>query len=132
IQSLIDDVITPLQSVFCARELSLKVENRATQATVNVDPGLIKVALKNLLNNAIRFTPNKGEVLVTAEESAGMVSLQISDTGIGIAVEELPMIFEKFYEITDAMNHSSGMYEFMSCGLGLGLSTTKAILDAHG
>lgn len=132
VASLIDDVITPLQSVFSDRQIALNIENKTDHATVNVDPGLIKVAIKNLVNNAVRFTPNRGQVTISAEQSAGMIKLSISDTGIGIAAAELPMIFEKFYEVTDAMNHSSGTYEFKSCGLGLGLSTTKAILDAHG
>ena len=58
--------------------------------------------------------------------------MEVSDTGIGLEKDEIPLIFEKFYEVGDSLNHSSGDLEFKSGGLGLGLATVRAILKAHG
>jgi two-component system phosphate regulon sensor histidine kinase PhoR len=56
----------------------------------------------------------------------------VRDTGIGLDALQIPLIFEKFYEVQSALNHSSGDLQFKSGGLGLGLATVKAILKAHG
>jgi signal transduction histidine kinase len=95
------------------------------------DDVLIGLALSNLLHNAIRFTPDGGRIRVAASESLGVVSLEVSDTGIGIAEHQRGAIFEKFYEVGDMLAHSSGSLSFKSGGIGLGLSTVKSILDAH-
>ena len=62
----------------------------------------------------------------------GLVQFEVYDTGIGIPAEHLTAIFEKFYEVGDALQHSSGQYEFKSGGLGIGLATAKDILARHG
>jgi signal transduction histidine kinase/predicted metal-dependent HD superfamily phosphohydrolase len=96
------------------------------------DYSLIVIVLTNLVSNALRFTPNGGQVIVTAEKNSGLVKFSVIDTGIGIEDSQLSLIFEKFYEVADSFEHSSGDVEFMSGGLGLGLSTVKSILKAHG
>lgn len=98
---------------------------------VLADPGLLTVALRNLIANAIRFTPDGGTVTVRAAIAGGLVEIAVSDTGIGIEEAQLPLIFEKFYEVGSAEQHSSGTYEFRSGGLGLGLAAVKAIAEAH-
>lgn len=96
------------------------------------DPALLLVVLKNLISNAIRFTPDGGQIHLRTRKQAGLVEISVTDNGIGIAPNEIPLIFEKFYEVTDALEHSSGTFEFRSCGLGLGLSAVRAILESHG
>ena len=93
---------------------------------------LIVVAMNNLVSNAIRFTPDGGKVTISAAQAAGFVKLSVKDTGIGVDENQLSVIFEKFYEVSDVLGHSSGDLEFKSAGLGLGLSTVKSILNAHG
>ena len=99
---------------------------------MTADTTLLLVVLKNLISNSIRFTADGGEIVLRAALQAGLVEISVRDTGIGIEAKELPLIFEKFYEVTDALEHTSGTYEFRSCGLGLGLSSVKTILESHG
>jgi signal transduction histidine kinase len=100
------------------------------------DPGRLRQILTNLTGNALKFT-TQGEVAVrvsveSREEAETVLRFSIQDTGIGIEEEEISLIFEKFYEVGDALQHSSGEHEVKSGGLGLGLATVKAILQAHG
>jgi signal transduction histidine kinase len=95
------------------------------------DNALFAVALRNIVHNAIRFTPDGGRVEVRGSPGLGMVVLEVQDTGVGIAPEEREAIFERFYEAGSAITHSSGDLQFKSGGLGLGLATAKAILDGH-
>jgi two-component system sensor histidine kinase VicK len=75
----------------------------------------------NLLNNAVKYTPNGGEVTIAARLKDGMVSFTVEDTGIGIAPEYLPRIFEKFFRVP-GQDH---------IGSGLGLTIAKEIVEAH-
>jgi signal transduction histidine kinase len=76
-----------------------------------------------LLDNAVRYTPEGGRVLVKVEENGGGAALQISDTGIGIPEDRLPLVFERFFR-TDPSRTDGGV--------GLGLSITRQIAEAHG
>lgn len=122
----------PLREAAVRRKLSLQERCPADVSAVLGDPVLLTVVLTNLLANAIRFTPDGGEITLAAEEDTGMVTLRVMDTGIGIPAEEIPLVFERFYEVGSALNHSSGEFEFRSGGLGLGLAAVRAILEAHG
>ncbi len=114
------------------RNIKLECGVSPTLPAVKADRALILMVLCELLSNAIRFTPDHGQICINAQSNSGMVRLTVKDTGIGISAQELPLIFEKFYEVGDAKYHSSGQFEFKSAGLGVGLATAKAILQAHG
>lgn len=75
------------------------------------------------LDNAVKYTPAGGEVLVSAREEAGWAVLEVSDTGVGIPKEQLPLIFERFYRADTARATE---------GAGLGLSIARQIVEAHG
>jgi signal transduction histidine kinase len=79
----------------------------------------------NVIDNAVKFTPDGGRVDVRASEGDGQVLVEVADTGIGIPAEAKDRIFERFYRA-----HQPGT-EHIS-GSGLGLSLAKAIVDAHG
>lgn len=131
-QSLLDAIAEQHRPITEARKLNLTVELLPSPIRVDADPTLLSVVLRNLMANAIRFTPDGGSISLRAKPHAGLVEFSVCDSGIGIAAKEIPLIFEKFYEVTSALAHSSGVYEFGSAGLGLGLSAVKSILDAHG
>lgn len=127
-------LLTKIVGGFCGicaeRKLALTV--KAEQALqVEVDDTLIHIVIKNLISNAIRFTPDNGSIEVSLHARAGMAIIEVKDSGIGIAAEKIPLLSEKFYEVVDAMYHTSGDYQFGSSGLGLGLSAVSAILKAH-
>ena len=81
--------------------------------------------LRNLLNNALDFTPAGGQVIVSAQAEDGFVRVDVRDTGIGMAAEQLPLIFERFYRVDSSRTRSTG-------GAGLGLTIVKNLVEAHG
>ena len=76
-----------------------------------------------LLDNAVKFTPDGGSVTVRVEEEDGGVALAVSDTGVGISEDQLPLVFERFYRADAARAEE---------GVGLGLSIARQIAEAHG
>jgi heavy metal sensor kinase len=101
--------------------------SRAEPVAILADAGRIKQVLVNLLDNAIKYTPNGGEVTVSVSAigATQLAILEVSDTGIGIPAGSLPHVFERFYRSDKARTRESG-------GTGLGLSIAKAISKAHG
>ncbi len=91
---------------------------------VTGDPMRLEQALQNLAANALRHTPRGGRVTLTAALENGGVTVNVSDTGSGIAAEHLPHVFDRFYKVDPARSGESGS--------GLGLSIVKAIVERHG
>lgn len=132
VADMLHKIVAEFGPIAEARKLSLKLESLNDVKTVRGDLSLLLIVFKNLLSNAIRFTADGGSIDLRAIKQAGLVRFEVQDTGIGIAEEQIPLIFEKFYEVGDAMAHSSGDYQFKSGGLGLGLASVRSILNAHG
>jgi signal transduction histidine kinase len=91
------------------------------------DPKRLSVALVNILENAIRYNVENGEVIVKADQVAGkpFVMISVKDTGIGVPPEDMPKLFNKFYRAENAM-------KLQTEGSGLGLYIAKTIVAAHG
>jgi two-component system phosphate regulon sensor histidine kinase PhoR len=92
---------------------------------VLADQGRIEQVLVNLLENAIKYTPAKGSVKISAQDFADTLKISITDTGDGIPAKDLPRIFERFYRVDSARSRDLG-------GTGLGLSIVKHIVQLHG
>ncbi len=133
------------------------VDIEADEEPVSADDSFTKLVVRNLLENAIKFTPDGGSILLSGrvttrqELLAGteliqqfyphfprhlakgeqFYRLEVIDSGIGIPSAERQRIFDKFYSAGSLDHHSSGKTDFMSKGTGLGLSIVKGILDAH-
>ena len=90
---------------------------------VSADPQQIERILQNLISNAIKYTPERGQVYVEALMQGEQVVIQVSDTGYGIPVEELPYVFDRFKRVAK--------HENLAVGTGLGLAITKALVEAH-
>jgi signal transduction histidine kinase len=91
----------------------------------NIDAPKVSMALINLLNNAMRFSPAKGQIQLNLEKHGSEGWLRVVDTGMGIPDDQVTKIFNQFYQVEDHMTrHHEGM--------GLGLSIVKAIAEAHG
>jgi signal transduction histidine kinase len=89
-------------------------------------------ALRNLLTNAIKYTPDGGSITVDGRLLSGFIEITISDTGIGVDISDQERIFEKFGRVGNVALHSSGKIKFKGGGPGLGLPITKGIIEAHG
>lgn len=99
---------------------------------IYVDPGRIMQALRNILDNAIKYTPDGGRITIDGRTLPGLIEVTISDTGIGISPENQDFIFEKFGQLGKLGLHSSGKTKFKGSGPGLGLPISRGILEAHG
>jgi signal transduction histidine kinase len=119
------------------RNLTFEVKGLHDLPFCQADPVLIYKAFRHLVNNAIKYTPDGGRITVTGEEVevpdlGRCVQIVVEDTGIGIAPEDLDLIFEKFYRVGEASLHSSGTTAFKGGGPGLGLAIARGVVLAHG
>ena len=99
---------------------------------IYVDPMRIQQAIGNVLNNAIKYTPDGGTVTFDGRTLPGFIEVTVADTGIGISPDDQAAIFEKFGQLGRVELHSSGKTKFKGGGPGLGLSIARGILEAHG
>lgn len=99
---------------------------------IYVDSARIMQALRNILDNAVKFTPDGGTITVDGRILPGLIEVTISDTGIGIEQDNQAVIFEKFGQLGRVDLHSSGKTKFKGGGPGLGLPISLGILKAHG
>ena len=102
-----------------------KVVLPPTEPVVNVDTKRLSMAVNNLVNNAVAFTPPGGAITIKAETKDKEVVISVIDTGVGLEPDQLEKIFKEFYQVEDYMTRHHG-------GLGIGLSITRAISAAHG
>jgi two-component system capsular synthesis sensor histidine kinase RcsC len=129
--------IRPLDVPALLRDVAAEIAHVTSKPGVRVrweiDPGLrslaadsakLKVILKNLIDNAMKFT-DAGEVRIGVRRHAGGVELSVADTGIGIAPDALPIIFEAFRQADGSMTRRHG-------GIGLGLHLVRRLLDLMG
>jgi two-component system, OmpR family, sensor histidine kinase BaeS len=112
-----------------ARHVQLEVvcpaEGSAAGVRVRGDADRLAQVLNNLLDNAIRYSPEGGTVTVQVQHEGSRVSCQVTDSGPGITAEHLPHIFERFYRADPARGRAQG-------GAGLGLSIVRELVSAHG
>ncbi len=122
-----------LRPVCDERHLTLNIHQfPGTDQLIFADPERIYQALRNVLTNAIKYTPDNGSVTVNGRLLPGFIEITVEDTGIGISADDQLIIFEKFRQVGKAALHSSGKTKFKGGGPGLGLPITRGIIEAHG
>ena len=119
-------LVTYQAQLFQDNGLELTFQNNTGRAELiaELDPDLIREATVNLLSNAMRYTPEGGKVVLAVARKKQDVLISVSDTGIGIAKEDIPRVFSRFWR-------SDASRERVAGGLGVGLSLTKEIVDRH-
>jgi heavy metal sensor kinase len=118
--------LTAEQMSLLAEDKSIRVEcNAAPDVIVEGDRSRMKQVVVNLLDNAIKYTPNGGNVLLKISCDGDNAILEVADNGIGIPTEALPHMFERFFRVDDSRSRNQG-------GAGLGLSIVKSICVAQG
>jgi signal transduction histidine kinase len=105
--------------------IQFKLENSAASIALNADQELINRLLLNLLDNAVKYTPEGGEISLALERQNGNAEIVVRDTGIGIPEADQPRVFDRFYRVDKARSRALG-------GAGLGLSIVRWIVDVHG
>lgn len=103
------------------KEIVLKTDWEKASGTIVADPRLLHMVVSNILGNAIKYTRAGGEVRLFASQDDTKITISVSDTGIGIPLEEQKLVFEKLYRASNARTHATG-------GTGLGLYLVKEIV----
>ena len=127
-QTVIDSYAEALQT----RRLHLHCNLSTWPQKMRADGDLLKLALSNLVSNAIKYTPDDGNIHLNATSDEDCIRVSIKDTGIGISKKDQGHIFDRFHTTADTMLHSSSKTAFRGGGMGLGLPVCKAIVEAHG
>ncbi len=123
VNELIKEVTHRAEFLAKAKNIRL-IEELEPLFSISIDPDLIKQVLSNLVENAIKYSPNDSKILISSEESAGWVVIQVADQGPGIPADELPNIFMKFFRSKNAKNSAIK-------GSGLGLYLAKYFTELH-
>ncbi len=124
-QSLLAGAVADLATVIDARSQRVEVDVAPSAAALRTDPVKLQDVLRNLLENAVNYSPPGCRIRLEATEGDGEVILKVSDEGPGIPAEDLERIFERFYRVDKARSRESG-------GTGLGLSIVKHLVDLLG
>jgi signal transduction histidine kinase len=119
-----EDVVAKYQEKAEANKVVLKLQAPVNLPQVSGDLKSLERALTSLVDNAVKFSPNGGRVTVDLAQEDNQLVIKVSDTGIGIAPERLPHIFDRFYHLD-----KSG--EQLFSGVGLGLSITRQVIEQH-
>ena len=124
LSELVSSVVQAMQPLASQRDVQL-IDQTKPGVTVSGDQTRLSQLLINLVDNALRYTLAGGQVLVAVADQAGWAELRVQDTGIGIAAEHVPHLFERFYRADPARARPDG-------GAGLGLAIAQWIVQAHG
>jgi NtrC-family two-component system sensor histidine kinase KinB len=127
IEKIIDESIEGLNTWAKTKSIEIVKKIQGDLPQVNIDSNRIIQVLNNLIGNAIKFTPNNGNITVEAsfQSEKEEVKISVQDTGIGIPKENLPQIFDKFFQVTERVPTDIS-------GTGIGLSIAKEIVELHG
>jgi two-component system, OmpR family, phosphate regulon sensor histidine kinase PhoR len=124
LQQIVEAVADMLVPQLRDKKIELVQDIAPDLKPVFVDASQIERVFVNLANNAIKFTPAGGKITIKASDAGEFIQVDISDTGIGIAENDLEKIFEEFYRVSNPINETVQ-------GTGLGLSLVKRIIEAH-
>jgi two-component system phosphate regulon sensor histidine kinase PhoR len=125
VKELVEEVVYTLKRSADEKSQNLEVNLHSEDARVLGDKYRINQALTNLVDNAVKYTPEKGTIKIESRDKGECIEIAVIDNGIGIPRNDLPRIFERFFTVDKGRSRELG-------GTGLGLSIVKHIIEAHG
>jgi len=125
IGEIINSAIETMKKQSEEKKINITTDIPTDLLKINADKDKLIQVFVNLLSNALKFTPNDGNVEIKAYESEKYIEVCVKDDGIGIPPDKINKIFDKFYQIDNTSARPYG-------GSGLGLAITKSIMDGHG
>lgn len=121
----VETVVHRLQGQFSAKQITLNSDLPAGLPPLYADEGRLVQVLTNLIGNALQYTPEGGRVTVGAVVADGKMQVSVQDTGLGISVEHLAHVFDRFYRVDKSRSRLMG-------GSGVGLTIARHLVEAHG
>jgi len=133
IENILKTVSKEMRILFEKRKIKFESKLKCQGAVIRGDEGQIKRSLRELLQNALKFTPEGGKVLLESflSNDKRKVYIKVTDNGVGIPSDKLDLVFEPFYEVQNVINHMTSKTEFMGGGIGLGLTLAKEVFESH-
>lgn len=125
VSDILDDAVRSLESRSASAHVAVELRHANDLPDIICDKSKLSMVFQNLIENAVKYTPAGGHVIIETTRDAGGVRVSITDTGVGFTEEEKKHVFEKFFRGARAMHISPD-------GSGLGLVIAKTIVDAHG
>lgn len=123
INNFLNKLVTNFKPLYDNKGVSLHYESHIQNITVALDSNLFEKAISNLLSNALKFTTKEEKVIIELDNNDNGIYINISDTGIGISNENIPRLFDRFYQVKNHITKSQGS--------GIGLAFVKSIIDHH-
>ncbi len=139
LESVIRMAIEPLADAINQRKIALTSRGLRGLPPIQADLPRLVQAFRNVIVNAIKFTPDGGRIEIVASvesatsalESGDHIRVDIRDTGVGIDKKNLELVFKKFFRAYDPSLHSTGTYKFLGAGPGLGLTIARGVIEGH-
>lgn len=132
-RQLIAQIFNEMKLMYEKRNIELEIILDGPAVNISADSNRMKRSVRELLQNALKFTPEGGKVTLSysINELNKNLYIKVSDNGIGIPTEKQNLVFEPFYEVQDVINHMTSKTEFMGGGMGLGLTLAKEVFESH-
>jgi signal transduction histidine kinase len=125
LNKLLQSVVNSYQEPAQENQINIKINLPRKPIFIQCDAAKLSVAVGNVIKNGIIFSNAGQNILVSLHLLPGHAQISISDTGVGIPSKDIPLIFERFYQVESHITRSRG-------GMGLGLSVSKSIIESHG
>lgn len=125
LRAIVEAALEAVRPAALSKGVLLRVDSGTRATLVRADPNRLQQVFWNLLSNAVKFTPPGGTVLVRIEEQEGSLAVTVADTGLGLAPDFLPFVFDRFRQADQSVTRGHG-------GLGLGLAIVKQLVELHG
>lgn len=131
LNELLEQIEHEFRRAMQERRQTLTLQRCPKLCMIAADRLKVKIMVSELIQNAIKFTPDDGQIELSLQADGDFYVIIVADTGVGIKQEKIGTIFEKFYEVQHSNHHSTSKTGFMGGGMGLGLSLARAIAEAH-
>jgi len=125
LSALLNGIADEFAPQAAAKGQTLRADPMVVSTHVNGDPLQLKQLFRNLIGNAIKYSPQGGKIMIVACVEKENIQVDIQDTGFGIPAADLPFIFDRFYRVRNGKNNEME-------GNGLGLAIVKSVIDQHG
>jgi len=125
LRGFLDGIVRDFDVSARQKKINLSLVPITDEITLHLDPSLMQQVFENLISNAMKFSPEGGDIVISTQLSEQTVAILVHDTGLGIPAESIPNLFKPFYRVKSEENHQTE-------GSGLGLAIVRSIVEQHG